>query len=308
MTDWWLVLAGALALGALVTLFRFIGCGGDPFTSAIPAEPYDDIILAEPGLVSYWRLNEAAGPTANDEKAAHPGTYTTVVLAEDLPNRSPAAPGTLEFAQASLLGGEPDAHSVRVNGGYVEVPNQDSLNPSTALNPPQFSIEAWVHPEWPDTEMDRFRAVLESYSEQGGGRFGYSLYSGPIVDAMGTTVDPKPYWQAYLYNGSAEQSVTGPLVTVDTTAHLVVTYDGTTLKLYVDGPNDDAGTPDAQANVGPYSPNPDAPLRIGMGATHPTGPGPLWPFRGRLQSVAVYKSALDFERVTAHYLRGSVSP
>lgn len=91
--------------------------------------------------------------------------------------------------------------------------------------------------------------------------------------------------------------------------HLVATYDDTTLKLYVDGPDDDAGTPDAQLPTA-YSPNPGKPLYIGMGAPEreddPGGVTPLYPFLGRIQEVAVYNVALMHDVVAVHTWNGNM--
>jgi hypothetical protein len=70
--------------------------------------------------------------------------------------------------------------------------------------------------------------------------------------------------------------------------HLAVTYDGTTLKLYVNGSNDTSGTPDAEMAAG-FSANTSKSLYIGMGA--PDAIQPAYPFKGRLQDARYYKAA-----------------
>jgi hypothetical protein len=70
-----LLIAIPLALLAIVLLFCFIGCDLvlglqhlDPFRR------YTEVILAEPTLVAYWPLGEAAGETtAVDLKPPGPG-------------------------------------------------------------------------------------------------------------------------------------------------------------------------------------------------------------------------------------------
>lgn len=85
---------------------------------------YSDLILAEPGLVSYWRLGEASG-SAVDSKGANPGTYT----------------GGITLAQPGAPYEDTDG-SMKPNGttGYVNVPTSASLN----LGDGPLTIEAWV--------------------------------------------------------------------------------------------------------------------------------------------------------------------
>ena len=296
MGDWILVLI-PLSVLALTSLIRFVGCSFDPGGLGTGID-YGATVLGNPDLVGYWRLGEVVGPTANDEKGANPGAYRTAALAADAVLKSPAAPGTLAFGQPGLLNSDPARTAVGVDGGYVEVPF------AAALNPASFSLEAWVHPEWDPGESGVFRCVLAAREDVGGTvKRGYTLYAGPNLATPG---DATAYWQVWVGEGGpAWQPLIGPPVLVGMTSHLVATYDGMTLRLYVDGPNDDAGTPDAQMPA-TYVPNTSRPLYIGMGRPETPGPdGPRFPFKGRLQEVAIYNTALPATTVADHTWAGN---
>jgi subtilisin len=64
------------------------GFSGDPVNDPVPGEyfghlawagpppvTYSEAVLGSSGLASYWRLGEASGTTAADQKGANPGTY-----------------------------------------------------------------------------------------------------------------------------------------------------------------------------------------------------------------------------------------
>jgi hypothetical protein len=76
-----------------------------PTSNEVTATPgaaptYRDVIFNTAGLRSYWRLGEASGTTAADEKSAHPGTYTGGV--------SLAQPGALTGDTAAGFDGSDD--------------------------------------------------------------------------------------------------------------------------------------------------------------------------------------------------------
>lgn len=138
----------ALALIPIVYLFGFAGCssfGSEPVEPDPPAPPpvpppvppppdpkYQDIILAEPGLVSYWRLGETSGLIAVDSgPAAKNGKY------EELQAITLGGPG-------ALLARDPADKAPRFNGtaGRVDIPYHLQLNPPATL-----SFEAWIKPE-----------------------------------------------------------------------------------------------------------------------------------------------------------------
>ncbi|HEY1437374.1 MAG TPA: LamG-like jellyroll fold domain-containing protein [Casimicrobiaceae bacterium] len=74
--------------------------------------------------------------------------------------------------------------------------------------------------------------------------------------------------------------------------HFVVTYDGTTLRLYVDGVL-------ATSFVSSYTVS-TVPIAIGVGARYGAG----WPFNGAIDEAAIYDYALSADQVASHYAAG----
>ncbi len=292
-----IVLVAPVALLALVLLFRFVGCAFD--SSGLldgSGWDYDGTLLAHPSLVSYWRLGEAVGPTATDEKAVNPGTYETVTLAVDGNSPATASPPVLNFGAVGLIVSDPARTSLQVDGGFVSVPFNATLNTAA------FAIEAWVFPEWAAADPLFFRAVLASRDAPAGVVQGFNLYAGRN---SGDMADTNIYWQVWLGGGGADwQRLLGPVVELGQATHLAATYDGATLKLYVNGSEDETGTPDAQMAAA-YTPNAAQPLFIGMGA--PELADPRFPFKGRIQEVAVYNAALSATDIDNHVVAGSTT-
>jgi hypothetical protein len=101
--------------------------GDSPASSEVAATPtssttYKSTILSTAGLVSYWRLDETSGTTANDQKSANPGTYT----------------GAYTLNQPGAIVNDSDT-AVKLSGGYVSIPAASSLRPSS------ITIEGWVN-------------------------------------------------------------------------------------------------------------------------------------------------------------------
>jgi hypothetical protein len=292
-----------LVLVAIVVLFRSVGCTLD--RSGLLEEAvgwdYDGTVLSHANLAGYWRLGEAAGTTASDETGAHDGTYDSATLVEDGPAQSPAAPGVTTLGAPGMIASDAAHTSVNVDGGYVEVPF------AAPLNTPQFSIEVWAAPDWDPAETvgagaKPFRCLMASREVSGGAARGFALYAGPDLTVPGDTTFR---WQVWVGDGGpAWQRLVGPAVDFAQPTHLAVTYDSTTLRLFVNGSEDEAGTPDASMAVG-YDANTSSPLYIGMGA--PEAATPQFPFKGRLQEAAVYNAALTPAQVDDRVIAGTTT-
>ena len=219
--------------------------------------------------VGYWRMNEVAGVALNDSSGnGNNGTYTYITSAI-----GGTSSDTVKLGQTGALinSGDNDT-SVYFNGRaweYASVPYTSTLNSNT------FSAEAWVYPKASGTTM----SPLASQNATNG--FAITATSGNL-------------WQATIGNGTSTTSVTSS-ATVSTSGwtHLVTTYDGTNLKLYVNA----SPTPTAAT----YSPvSSPTPLVIGAGY----GTAIQSSFKGYIDEVAIYNYALSPTQVTAHYNSG----
>ena len=288
-----MLVAVPVALLAIIYLLCFVGCGFDvPTEPPPPFTAYTSSILDdEPTLIAYWPLGEPAGATtAVDLKGARNGAYLSQVFPDDPAIGSASAPGTLLLGQPGIVPGDtlppfdnPDARTtcIEVNGGYVSVPYDPALNPTKVDG---FTLEAWVHVGWSATDQAADRTIMTALDQVGGLRGFWLLVSGNNT------------WQALIGNGPGPTFVNGPDVLLDTTNHIVLTYDGALVKLFVNG--------DQHASVvSDYVPSDQSRLFIGAGAPHL--PDPRFPWVGNIQCVALYKGALTTEQVVKHARHGN---
>jgi chitodextrinase len=166
--------------------------------------------------------------------------------------------GTLSNAGWTAAGKFGGALSFNGSSSYVTVPDGAALDFSTSL-----TLEAWVYPTASGAGSS---GILAKERTGGGLPYGVETTGGnpdAYVNAGGTTV--------------ASSSAALPL---NTWSHVASTFDGTTLRLYVNG-TQVASTP----AVGPIAASAD-PLRIGADLT--------WGeyFDGRIDNVRVYNRAL----------------
>jgi Concanavalin A-like lectin/glucanases superfamily len=241
--------------------------------------------LSPTGRWARWRA-------AVDLKAGRNGTYLSQVLPDDpsFPSAATPDPPVLKLGEQGIVAGDTvpphDASSARttcieVNGGYVSVPFDAALNPTKAEG---FTIEAWVTVGWSAADTAATRIIMAS-SDTTGGLRGYALLASPIN-----------VWEGAVGTGSGITFTTGPDVTFGTTNHLVLTYDGALLRLFVDGTQTTAVATD-------YQPSTQSRLFIGAGGTEL--PEPRGPWVGKIQCVALYKGALSPKRVAEHTAFGN---
>ena len=279
------------AVLAAVLLLCFVGCTNEyrPFDVLRPSNYSTDTILPTPGLVAYWPLGEMPGETtAVDLKGGHDGEY---VKDQVFPAEAQGA-----YADGTLVLGSPgivlhdtvaphDANSPRstcmwTDGGYVSVDDFAAFNPTKA-----FTLEAWVSVASSAGTTPAFRTVIASLESVGG-------FKGFVLLAT-----PDNQWAALIGNGTDlnTQATGGGTLMVETTYHLVATYDGADLTLYVNG----APNPPKPADYHPAAANP-----LYIGASRPDLPQPHFPFNGNIQCVAVYDMALGAATVLQHYQSG----
>ena len=230
------------ALLAIVLLLCFVGCVFEHGVGLPAFTTYsDDTILATVGLAGYWPLGEPAGATTAVDvtSGVHNGAYLSRVFPDDPGNSSAAAPGTFSLGNTGIVAGDtvpphqdtnPENRTtcLQTNGGYVSVPFDAALIPSKAEG---FTLEAWVRVEWGPTDTAAFRVVMTTFESTGGFK-GFALLT-----------TPDNHWAALVGNGAGLTQATGAEVVFETTNHLVATYDGTNLVLYLNGEQSSPTTP-----------------------------------------------------------------
>jgi hypothetical protein len=166
-------------------------------TTPPPTVTYREAVLAD-SPTSYWRLGEASGTKAADERGLNPGTYRNGAL----------------LNQASLIPSDSANRSVRFDGtnDYVGIPSSSSLSPAARV-----SVEAWIKPNALPS-AGNFASVAskpESYSLQfNGARLEFTIMQAKVRQRLQAPVGAVVAGQAY---------------------HVVGTYDGTTQRLYLNG-------------------------------------------------------------------------
>jgi hypothetical protein len=260
------IVAAPLLIAALLMAFRFVGCGLD--SAGIPAS-YSGTVSETAGLVGFWRLNDAPGSTtaADSVSGAPNGTY-----------HSGASPGATSLVCSYATDSSATGASFDGVKGFVSVPFDQNLNPK------EFTVEALVNP----TKIASSVIVASDTGYQlalnGNGQFEASVGAGGTFDAP--------------------IAVTGDATTSNGPFYVAMTWDGTTLTLYVNpaasgGPSTLDTTMLVSGMPTPkYKQATSGELRIGASAS---GGTPSQFFAGTIQDVAVYSRRLDFYEIVDHY-------
>lgn len=203
------------------------------------------------GPQAYWKLNETSGTTAYDQ---------TVNALHGTYS------GTQKLNVAGALSDSADRAS-EFDGSTTKV----DVPYSAKLNTAKFTVLGWV--------------------KLSGG----ASYRGPITSRTGgdgivTYVNAAGVWEAWVGN-AGWQVITGPAAVLNTWTFIALTYDGTTLKFYVNN-----GAP--YTLVTGYSLNTTQPFRLGAGVTEAAGQY-FWP--GMIDDVAVYSRALSATDISDIY-------
>jgi len=226
-----------------------------PMQAPGPGAPYRAAVLGD-HPISYWRFGEQPGATiAADELHHHPGYYV--------------GPPTLGIAHP--LGGDPDTAldldglQTQPLGQFVHVPDGNHLAFSGRA---PFSLEAWIEPRGFN---DVTRRIFSKEGPDGGYLLGiqstglaFSRYADGVWSTLRAPV-PHDRW-----------------------SHVLATYDGSVMDLYVDG------VLIVSTASGLWLPDARSDLSIGAKQSR-------WRFyAGGLDDVAIYGHALSADRALAH--------
>lgn len=225
-------------------------------------EAYAAEVGRTPGLVGFWRLGET-GATAVDTAGTAgtaPGSYVGAPEQGVAAHSTSEADGAVHFATP---------------GSYVEVGDVHDFAGAAA-----FTVSAWVRV---DARTPDYRRIVDKEVYGGGGaeRQGWGL----LLDPDGQVGVER--WR----DGSADAVRSGDALTLGRWHHLAASFDGTELRLYVDG---ELRRGDPAVLTLRDTP---APLRFGALADDTGVPDHL---PGALDDVALYDAALSGEQVRRH--------
>ena len=226
--------------------------------TAVGSESYAQAVLRDVP-VSYWTLAEAAGGSASDRMGINPGTVGSGVTL--------GQPGAFGDNLAMRFSG--------ADGATVSVPGSSSLGAIDGTS--AVTMEAWINPT---LTMPTHYGIFYSFP---GSPASYLA----VHDGTGT---PRVL-VALMINGVQQSFVAGPALVAGSWYHIVATYDGSALVLYVNG----VAVGQRAGLSGPISLGAMG-LKLG-GYGVPGGYG----FSGRVDDAAIYGRALTSTQVAAHY-------
>ncbi len=209
--------------------------------------------VLEDDPLSYWRLDETSGTSVADEMSAVVGSYVN----------------TPTLGETPLID---DGTSVKFDEASNERVDLNDHYDFTGTAP--FSAEAWVEA---GSMGSQYPQIVSKYASNG-----WSFY----FDGDDETIT----FERHGSSGADHATATGLIPGMH---HVVATYDGSAMRLYVDGALADG--PIASTRTMPGN---SADLSIG------DDPLSSWPFSGWIDEVAVYDHALAAGRVQAHYEAG----
>jgi len=236
---------------------------------------FDDVKLFEAsetpspsGLVGYWKFDEGSGTYATDSSGSgNTGTLT---------NEPTWVDG--KFGKALSFDGIDD---------YVQVPQSNSLDVTAEV-----TVETWVYPRaYVSGEGDNSH-IVSRCATNGGSVYVLMTYSSTSTKA-GYAVNQMPFHHA--------SSTDLPL---NTWTHLAMTYDGSNVKLYINGQFDSS-----YAQSGPIETTSNW-LAIGCkppASDYPPPIGRIYAFfNGMIDEVRIYNRALSQQEIQTD-MEGSIA-
>ena len=209
--------------------------------------------------LGYWRLDESNSPFVSAVNSADDG----LSVAWD------AAPGAVTARASGALVGDTDGAAAFAGSTHTWV-----SDPCNLLRPSVFSIEAW------------FMAAANGSAQ-------VLVGSDPVAMGHGFDLRLSASGQPQFNLGGA--LIGGGVVTAPDWHHLVGTYDGARMQLYVDGRAVAAAAQSTPMDT-------DAALALG------SAPDGSLPLTGALDEVALYDYVLSAQQVDAHRATGQGTP
>lgn len=232
-----------MRMGTAAVWVSLFLAGSAPVWAQEPAAPA--------GPVSYWKFDETSGTTAANSVGGAPGgTYQGGIV------QSTTLPPLITF---------PNVRSLGFNG------TDSRLNVANFGTFTTASVAVWINRA--ATPATGVRQTVVSYKEAGGGGFVLSL------NESASSGFPRIFFNV---GGSGWQFRENPVaVPTDVWTHLAGTFDGTNIRLYVNGVESSPATAVAGAMT-----TPNATTGIGSRTTD------VWWYPGLMDDVRIYSRAL----------------
>jgi hypothetical protein len=261
-----------LAGAAFLALAATLPAGADNYQSAVVSQ----------SPVGYWRLDDTVQPPVLPIYAADLGKLGAAGEGTNVLDAIRGQPGALFESSATSYRFSNPGWVVTYLGSHVDVAGNTSLNP----NGP-FSVELWAKPSSQAPDLFSPVCSLDASENSNNSREGYIIY----YDGSSTN------WNFRIggTNGYVG-NVSGGTATPGVWQHIVATYSGSSVALYVNGAQVASG-----ALTGAFVPNSTQPFRIGATTI------PNRTFDGWIEEVAFYSLALDGDTIKEHYDVGSTN-
>ncbi|MGH7972804.1 MAG: LamG domain-containing protein, partial [Limisphaerales bacterium] len=237
---------------------------------------YRSTVLSQ-NPVGYWPLNETVQPPPQPVYATNLGTFGPAINGPLQNGVIRGEPGVLAGTSDTCERFTNPTWSIFTVGSYVNVPYTPALNPDGP-----FTVEFWAKPTSRPNDVFATVCSLDTSTNAGNSREGYVFY----IDGPGSG------WQFRLGNYSGYPAVaSGGSFTPNTWSHVVGSFTGSSLVLYVNG--DQVAV--TNFNGADFTPNTSAHFNIGM-TTFPNRT-----FDGWIEEVAFYTNVIDAATVKAHF-------
>ena len=251
----------------------------------VPITKYAQVVVAD-SPVAYWRLDEtnASGGTATDAVGSFDGTYTV-------------GSGSFLFGAATGIPHETDGSVGVTNTSSIQIPFALELNPDGP-----WSAETWIQPYSLGANGNDYRAFLSSqYNQFPNAYNGWYIYQQPGANNFAFAPQPGNGF----IDANPDDPANGNQIVPFKWYHVVITDDGTTFTVYVNG----EARVSFPVSGDQFIPNGAGILpngTIGQGGFNNTVLGQrtdaLFPYTGGIDDTAFYNYALSAQQVQLHYL------